>query len=152
MNKLAIDLNRYTFACHRGDLTLIGTWLLSDAKKQPCMAIIRRDEAMSPHSVPCIIPLSRAWVWDDKAGDAAQRTFAAFEMCQRLRIEPTKRNIVRLMLAVNDTLEDLIKMPPYPSCFFDRDGDVIGEGTIINRSTGKTHEFELRDSNNSCLI
>jgi|GEM_PF-1358200 len=145
--KIALDLNYYAWASHQGTLTLIGTWLLSDEKKQPCMVIIRRDEETNPYTVPCIIPLERAWIWDEKTGDAGQRTFAAFEFCERLRIEPTQRNLVKLMIAVNHRLEDLIKMPPFPRGAFVDDGEVIGEGVIINRDTGQAREFELRDTN-----
>jgi len=116
---IALDLNRYVWRANSGGLTLIGTWLLSDEKKQPCMVIIRRDDEMGDHIAPCVIPLSRAWVWDDKAGDAGARTFTAFEMLERLRIEPTQRNIIKLMLAINSRIEDLIKMPPLPQSAFD---------------------------------
>jgi len=147
MAKLALDLNQYAWRTHQGALTLIGTWLLSDEKKQPCMAIIRRGEEKSPYNIPCIIPLNRAWVWDEKAGDAAQRTFAAFEILTRLRIEPTGRNLIKLMMAVNHRLEDLIKMPPFPHGEFVPVEEVIGEGMIINHDSGMAHEFELRDIN-----
>jgi len=142
--KVALDLNCYAWRSYQGALTLIGTWLLSDERKQPCMVIIRRGEERHAHTVPCVIPLSRAWVWDEKAGDAAQRTFAAFEICERLRLEPTQKNIVKLMLAVNHRLEDLIKMPPFPQAASDESGEVIGEGAIINNDSGKSREFEVR--------
>jgi len=147
MRKLAIDLDRYAWRVHRGELTLIGTWLLSDEKKPPCMVIIRRNGEFSPHRVPCVIPLERAWIWDRQAGDSAQRTFAAFEICERLSLKPTGENIVKLMLSINHVLEDLIKMPPYPHHAFDNmgKGEIIGVGAITNHDGGQVREFEIKN-------
>jgi len=142
MEKPAIDLNYYDWKVSRGQLTLFGTWLLTDKRKQPCLVIIRNGEERSAYTVPCIIPIDRAWIWDVRLGDATSRTYAAFEFCQALRLETTRKNLASLMSLIDEHLEDFLGIPPYSPPIQPK---VIGEVAITDVETGQVLQTEVRD-------
>ncbi len=136
---VALDLTRRHFHRTLGDLTLIGSWVLNeDERWRPCLAIIRTGDERCEHTVPCVVTLDKAWIWSQEVGDMLQcaDTVAGFLHC--LRMNPTKRNIIRIASMVEDHLDDLLNIPPWEPI----EREVLAEITITDEY-GKQREVEL---------
>ena len=141
MSKLVLDLNHRHFERHKGPFTIIGTWVrTSDEGIQPCLAIVRRGEENT--SVPCCIPLPAAHKWEferwDSEEDVAECTFNAAEYIQTIGLMPTKETIKQLIFFIQETLGDLISIPP--SQHLDEQTEPLFEATITDWRDGKKKE------------
>lgn len=144
MSAPAIDLNRRDFEHRRGPIRMIGTWLLQGTRWEPCMVLLRDGEERSEQTVPCIIPLSRAWIWDvGGVGDPRQAARTATEFIDALRLTHSEATHRWLFGFIHDFIEDLLVMPPLPPA--DAPRTALAEVTITRRDTGKTQEVLLRD-------
>ncbi|MBJ6722426.1 hypothetical protein I2750_19690 [Bacillus sp. PR5] len=141
MSSPVLDLSTRAFYYVRGDITLIGTWLRVDGQFRPCMVLIRTGEEKNEYTVPCLIPLERAWIWNEMFGDPRQaaRTVAGF--IDALRLTPGRFNAVRLLSLIHDHLGDLVTMPPLPPL----EQSVVAEFLVTDNTTGKTREVEVKD-------
>lgn len=137
-----LDLTNRHWTRTRGPVTVIGTWYRnSDARWRPCMVLIRTGEEMSDETVPCVIAMDRAWVWDERIGDPAEAARMCFAFAEALRLGTEPKTIIRLASIVHDLLGDLLSIPPWMPPF----SEVMAEVTVTNRTTGKSHEVALRD-------
>lgn len=138
-----LDLNKSVWTKTRGGITAIGTWVRVEGDFRPCMVLIRAGSEYDDRLIPCVILQDRAWVYDEATGDPAEaaRTLALFAPYLGLALTDA-RSCMRLMLFINDMLGDLLHIPPYQH---DRDAPVVSEITLINHTTGKSLESEMRD-------
>lgn len=139
--KVAYDLT----ACHavhpRGSIMVWMTW--NRITGVPCMVLTPKDAHLSHERViPCVIPLTMAWKWDDKIGDPLHINSTSYMFCANLGWNPNNvRNILKLQTIIHDLLEDLIRMPPMP----DDTRVVSADAIITDNVTGKTVHKEITD-------
>lgn len=138
---VVLDLSKRHFLRRKGILTAIGTWLLVGDDYRPCLAIVRTGEEFADFTIPCVVTLDRAWIWSEEVGDEILAGHDAGRFMHALRLDGgDERQILRLLSIIRDNLGDLISMPPYEA----QDLAVIAEMEIINRTTGRTREVEVR--------
>lgn len=135
------DLSKSHATHSRGDLMVWMTW--NRVTGEPCMVITPRAAVISAATcVPCIVPLNRAWVWDERIGDVAEAELAAALFCANLGFNPYNvRNVTKLLGIVRDFLQDLLTMPPLPS----GDREIVAEAVITDNATGKESFKEISD-------
>lgn len=104
-----LDLTRYHFKRHVGDLTIYGTWVPSSGgESEPAIAIIPRFREIGR---PAVIALSAAYKYNEPAYAArAAHTFAV-----ALGLEPGINTTLQIAGLIDDHLSDLISMPPEPT-------------------------------------
>lgn len=137
-----LDLNLRLWQRTIGDITVIGTWLLST--KRPCLALVP-SRVMPTHDriTPCLVPLDIAYAWDEHTGDPADTAAMSFEFAAALGLNPMEpRNVIAVTSIVRDSLGDLLSMPPFPSGEKQTMADVL----ITDANTGKTTEAEIIDN------
>ena len=141
MSQPVLDLRARAFYYVRGEITLIGTWLRIEGLFRPCMVLIRTGEETNPHTVPCLIPLERAWIWNETFGDPRQAAHTVAGFLDALRLTPGKVNAIRLLSLIHDHLGDLVNIPPLPPL----EQRVVAEIIVTNNTTGQTREVEVKD-------
>lgn len=137
--KLVLDLQHFAHKQAHGDITVIMTWMLTDA--DPCIVMIpthKRENSMS--MVPCIIPLASAFKWDEKVGDQLFQHDNLKDFAIALGFNPadtkTRNRILRL---IRDYIGDLIAMPLITS-----DGKgIVADVFRTDKETGKTKHIEV---------
>lgn len=141
MSSPELDLRARAFLYVRGDITLIGSWLRKDGFMRPCLVLIRTGEESGEYTVPCVVTLDKAWIWEEKRGDPkeAARTVAGF--IQSLRLTHDKATFIRIASLIHDHLDDLLGMPPFPPM----DRQTVAFIEQVNNSTGKTRNIEVKD-------
>lgn len=139
--KPAYDLTVTHRSYRRGDLQVWLTWNRNSG--EPCLVITPRDPHLSNQRViPCVVPMNRAWVWDEAIGDPAEVEFAAALFCMNLGFNPYNvRNVNKLTGIVRDYLGELVAMPPMPT----DDRQVVAEAIITENATGKQTYKEVTD-------
>lgn len=146
MLPIQLDLSLTHFKRPQGDLTVYGTWLLDGTGDRPCLVILRTNEERHPDAIPVVITIDQAWRWSDgegglPMGDPEYASHQAQLAGQHLRLTDDVRTVLRIVALVNAHLGDLLSIPPFPR----EKGNVLGELTITNRSTGETTEVEIPD-------
>jgi hypothetical protein len=143
MQEHSLDLGKYHFRRTKGDITVIGTWLRDDGRWRPCLVLIRTGDEGTQQCIPCCLTLDRAWIFSDVTGDqlAVLHTVIEFARCLRLD-HSSKRDLLRIILLIDDYMSDLISMPPRP----DFGQSVILEGEITNTNTGKSRDLIITES------
>jgi hypothetical protein len=137
-----LDLSRRQWTKTRGPITAIGTWLRLDGSFQPCIVLIRAGSERDDRLIPCVVTLSRAYVWDPRTSDdMGEATMTAIQFADTLRLTIDKHTVTRLIMFINDMLGDLLTIPPYRP----DDAPTVAEATLINHSTGRTVETEMKD-------
>lgn len=139
----SIDLAVRKFARRRGEITAVGTWLHIDGKVIPCMALFRAGEETAEFTRPSIITNDRAWIWSEQIGDEAETTRQCLLIADALRLGNDEVSLRRIRTFIHDTLDDLLKIPPYPPAGAPR--NAIAEVTVTNKATGRSHEVVLND-------
>lgn len=134
----ALDLTRRHFTRHKGDITLIGTWVRTEDDWRPCLVLIRTGEELHDHTIPCVITVDKAWIWSEEVGDIVAAAHMTAGFLDALRITPATRNIIRLRSLVHDHLGDLLTIPPYQPV----DQVVVAEVTATG-SDGRVIEAEV---------
>lgn len=140
-HKPAYDLTVSHATHRRGDLQVWLTWNRNTS--EPCLVVTPRDPHLSNANViPCIVPLNRAWVWDERVGDQAEAEFAAALFSMNLGFNPyNPRNVHKLLGIVRDYLGDLLTMPPLPT----GDRQTVAEAIITDNATGAQTFKEVSD-------
>lgn len=135
------DLSKCHATHSRGDLMVWMTW--NRVTGEPCIVITPKRAVISAETcVPCIVPLNRAWVWDERIGDVAEAELSAALFCANLGFNPYNvRNVTKLLGIVRDFLQDLLTMPPLPS----GDREIVAEAVITDNATGKQSFKEISD-------
>lgn len=141
-----LDLTQRHFSHIKHGFEIIGTWYQTDDTRwrwQPCIVVIPA-ETWGRRVVPVIIPQTEAWKWamHGDVGDPGHVFAKTLEWFGEgiLPGQPgNKRDHMRLLDAINESLTELIAMPPRPK----GDTAVIGEVTI-HKATGEIIEREVR--------
>jgi len=137
-----IDLNLRLWQRTRGDITVIGTWLLTT--KRPCLALVpSRINPTHERATPCLVPLDMAFAWDEHTGDPAHTAAMSFQFAAALGLNPMEpRNVFAVTSLVRDALGELLAMPPFP----EGEKEVTADVLITDPETGKTTEAEIVDN------
>lgn len=139
---LRLDQAHFERVKHQFRIT--GTWHKVGRKSwEPCLAITPRIRWPGRRIVPVIIPLSSAWKWamHGEIGDPGH-VFAKTAEWFVTGILPgaagNKRDHMQLLNAINESLPDLITMPPRPR----GETATIAE-VMIRKDTGEIIEREI---------
>lgn len=140
-DKPPYDLTKCHRTFSRGDVLVWLTWNRNTG--EPCMVLTPKMAVINAQTcVPCIVPLNRAWVWDERIGDQADAELCAALFCHNLGFNPYNlRNVTKVLGLVRDYLQDLITMPPLPS----GDREIVAEAVITDNATGKQSFKEISD-------
>ncbi|MCL7999997.1 hypothetical protein M8994_17310 [Brucella sp. 21LCYQ03] len=141
MSSPVLDLRARAFTYERGDITLIGSWLRMGGSIRPCLVLIRSGEEYNDFTIPCVITLDKAWIWDEDNGDVTQAASMAATFIEHLRLSPDKSGFIRIASLIHDHLDDLIGMNPFPPM----DRETVAFIEQINNSTGKSKLIEVKD-------
>jgi len=137
-----LDLSLRHFERTVGNVTIIGTWLLTT--QRPTLALIPSN--VSPYHdriTPCLVPLDLAYEWDEHTGDPGTCALMSFQFAAALGMNPNEpRNVLFVTTLVRDSLGDLLTMPPFPATEKTATADVL----ITDTNTGKSHEAEIKDN------
>ncbi|WP_421849938.1 hypothetical protein [Oricola sp.] len=168
---MELDLNHYAWRRVRGDITLIGTWLIDGERNRPCMVLIPTNGERHEATVPCIVPIDNAFVFDipwsheqmdrDRRDAEKQGMLANFDPATHYRGHPylawkTVREFASMLRfsdhdirtqkrigeLIKDHIGDLFHIPPYTA---PDKGQVIGDLTVTDRASGATREIEIKD-------
>ncbi|WP_333826865.1 hypothetical protein [Pararhodobacter sp.] len=141
----ALDLTQCHRTFTRGDVTVWLTWLRRGGQWEACMVLTpKRLMAISHERVtPCVIPMSRAWVWAEETGDFGDCLINAGVFCANLGFNPfNPKNPLKVIGIVRDHLGDLLTIPPRPA---DHRLSVTAEMIVTDNATGKVKEMEVSD-------
>lgn len=158
-DKPRIDLNHATAAYQHGPIMVWMTWLRTLDRWEPCIAITRaRIMGLEGNpTIPCVVPLSRAYAWTGALSDFAVQNAQHPQIMADLRDVMTtaaefaftlgldgmnQRDVFRVLTVVNDHLSELISMPPRPQ----RLGEThVADLVVEDRLSGKVWESEVHD-------
>jgi hypothetical protein len=126
----------------RGSITVWLTW--NRLTGRPVMVLTPTDMRGGHERItPCVIPIDRAWLWDEDRGDLAHANITAAIFCANLGFSPENiRNIFKVQGYIRDYLEDLIRMPPMPPDH----AQIVGEALIFDNETGRETYKEIADN------
>lgn len=152
----ALDLSRVHFERVKRGIRVSGTWLREGNQVQPCLVLTPANRLPVPgQCVPVVVPLNEAWRYalqrdagGDMIGDPIHAGTSINEWLVKGYLPGSpldKRAHLAVLDAINDNIRDLFAMPPRPPAASLHRVD-IGEVTITDKSTGKTHTKEI--SNN----
>lgn len=141
IDKPVLDLSLSAWERVQGDVTVIGTWILTT--ERPVLALVpTRRKRDADRISPCLIPIDMAYLWDEYTGDPVHCAQATFEFAKSLGFnEFDPINMVRLTSIIRDHLGDLLTMGPMPTTEKAVAADVI----MVDRDSGKTVEAEVVD-------
>lgn len=130
----AIDLTRYHFVRHLGDMTIYGTWLFNEDQEdsEPCLVVIPRYRATGFR--PIVVALSAAYKYNSPKY-LAQVAGLFAEGLGFQRDLTTARKVATL---IHDNLLDLLNMPLDPSVEV-----VVGEASVS--IDGRKQNIEVLD-------
>ena len=167
---MELDLERYAWRRVKPEITLIGTWLVDGEGNRPCMVLIPTNGERHEATVPCIVTVDDAFVFDipwthqqlQKAmDDAKKQGMQNFDPSKHYRGHPyiawkTVRQfsamlrlnahdittLRRIGELIKDHIGDLFHIPPYTA---PDKAKVIADLTVTDRASGRTREFEIKD-------
>ena len=135
--KPVLNLKYRAFDHRIRNLRVIGTWLMDDPGKQPCMVIVPAGVSL-PKTTPCVVPLNHGHLWAEETCDEIEAATMAIEFCVALGLNPAStKDILQVLATVRDRLHDLILMPPTPPM----DKELAGH-LIIGRSDQEEPELK----------
>lgn len=103
-----LDLSRAHLSRTYGDLTAVFSWF----NDHRALFLIPTHRARAPWFV---VLEPAAHEWNDQSPDDLRRVIPrAVKACDVLGVEPTPRNVKRLVSIVNDSIADLVRMPSAP--------------------------------------
>lgn len=147
-----LDLEQAHFTHTVGGILVIGTWYMDRETReaQPCLVLLDAARRLQRKRViPCIVLLEDMWRWTVEMGD---RDFVARNISDWLNSgalpgsATNKKDVFRVMDAVQSRLRDIVTMPPLPPKAAIKHGAAspVGELIITERDTGKTvQEIEV---------
>lgn len=107
----AIDLTQYLFRREKGQLALYGSWIYNEDQEdyEPALVVVN---AANPHKFkPCVVALSAAY----KYNDPVYLAHVAKEFVHLLGLEDSMAMAYQVALFIEDSLGDLLGMPPIPT-------------------------------------
>lgn len=136
-----LDLNLRLWERTVGDITIIGTWIMTT--KRPCLVLVpSHTDPTYERITPCIVPLDMAFAWDEHTGDAADTAAMSYQFAASLGLNPAEpRNVMRITSIVRDSLGDLLMMPPLP-----RSENRTMADILITDANGRSTEAEIVDN------
>lgn len=135
-----LDLTKYQFRRVYGDITVFGTWF--GEHRRPALVLIPTLKEGRAGVTPCVVPLASAYLWhiDQSCGDPAHTARVSRMFAEALGMNPhNPRDCVRIVLVVQDCLDDLIKIPPKPT------EKVVAADIIRTDQYGREHHAEVID-------
>lgn len=141
--KPVLDLRFHHFQHVHAGIAVIGTWYMDPDTRQsePCLVLLDRARlrGKSRRPIPCIVRLNDMWMWatdPDRVADQIEEWMTS----GALPGDPhNRKDVFRILDAVNSRLRDLWSMPPLPPKAAIKNGAVpVGDLTIIERESGKT--------------
>lgn len=154
-----IDLNHAVSAYQHGPITVWMTWLRQIDRWEPCIVLTPQSLYASGAStvVPCVVPLGRAYAWASAMadhshqkqlptpilGDLRDVMETAVQFAFTLGLDGmAKRDVFRVLRAVDDHLSELISMAPRPIGLGERH---VADMVVTDANSGKVWEMEVRD-------
>lgn len=135
------DLNTYHARLDRGGIVLWVTW--DRITGRPCM-ILTRNIARISHEriIPCVVPLDRAWMWDERTGDDHECNVTCGIFAPNLGLSPFEvRDVFAIKSLIRNHLHDLITCPPLPA----EDKETAADALITDNATGTVTHKEIKD-------
>lgn len=140
-----LQLENRHFSRIKHGLEVIGTWYQNEDTRwrwKPCLVLLPQYWPPTHRPVPCIIPLENAWKWalHGDVGDPEHVLMMIaywFDEGFLPGAPFNKRDHMRVMDAVNDSLPDLIAMPPRPK------GEQVAIADIKITRSGEVVEREI---------
>lgn len=129
-----LDLTKRQWTKTRGNVTAVGTWIRLEGDWQPCMVLLPAGRELSEGLIPCVVPLSSAWIWSEDIGNARAAATQAVEFARFLGLSEDPRNVIGIASFIHDMLGDLISIPPYPQSEL----RTVAEAILVDNRTGKT--------------
>lgn len=131
-----LDLSRYAWIRHVGDLCVYGTWVgPSIDDSEPCLAIVPAHRVTHHANVrPVVVALSAAYQYDDPR----YLLQAAIRFAKGLGLTDDMHSVMKVADAIYDHLDDLVALPERPSF-----GCYVGAEVTVTDSEGRSHEFEI---------
>lgn len=133
----ALDLTQCAFKARHGDLLVFGSWF--GDKLEPCLAITETYRLGLRPVVPCVVPLSAAFAWDEHRGDILHTAATAAIFADKLGLDPLS-GPVRVVSLIREHLGDLISMPPKPA------ERVVVADAIRTDADGREHHTEISEA------
>jgi hypothetical protein len=133
----ALDLRKVHFTRKKGPITVFGTWHRQpDGESRPCLVLV--CSYWPPRRwTPCIVRIDTAWLWTEEAGNPVRATEEAMHFAPHLGLDLLNaRDIVKIIAAVRDCLNDLRHMPPAPP----GEIKIVGEAAIVEVESGDVIE------------
>jgi len=142
--RTALDLS----ICHatffvRG-ITVRITWLRGEEGWNPCIALTPARDMASAGIVPCVVPISNAWMWSAGAGIEGLREsmIVAALFADNLGMSSLNpSDVFRVRGIVEDHLYDLLTCPPRPA-IAER---VVADLVVSDNDTGRVYGTEVMD-------
>ncbi len=140
--KPAFDLTVYHVAYNISDISAYVTWNMHTGEAALVLTPIRRRGIVSFETViPCIVPQSMAWVWDEEIGDGAHCAQSAMRFANLLNLDTNHQTLFKITAIVRDMIPELINCPPLP----DYKRRKVAEMIVTDNQTGKIVEKEVSD-------
>lgn len=140
MSQPVLDLRKYHWRQDHAGISFIGTWYrTADNRMRPCMVLIRAGDERNAACKPYIIPLERAWIYEERIGDPRQAARGMATAARNLRMEFDVRALRELHSYVAAHLGDLATIPPYQ-----HDNEHVADFIIRDRTSGRVIEREIR--------
>lgn len=138
--KPLLDLTLCAWRYEYGDITVIGTWQMTD--RRPCMVLLPAYKRWEHTRVtPCVVPIDDAFLWDEHTGDGQYVASMSMAFSAALGLGMTPHVVFRVTDIVRQCLGDLIKMPPMP----EDTRQVVADAIVTDPETGRTSEREIID-------
>lgn len=130
-----------------GRIRVLGSWWLHDQKSfEPCLVLIPAHRQIAPTKfkadrvIPCVVLLMDAWRWDlQRGGDPKHVGEQLAEFAPALGMNGARKEDLHAIIgAVEERLDDLVKIPPAPPMNRVLTGDVrvtLSDGRVIERET-----------------
>jgi hypothetical protein len=148
LERHTLDLRQRTFTRVKHGFEVIGTWYQTADTRwrwQACLVLLPAIKWPGRKLTPVIIPQTEAWRWamHGDVGDPEhcfQKAAVWFDEGCLPGTPFDKRDHMKLYDAINESLPDLIAMPPRPQ------GDKVAVADIIiRRETGEIIEREIHN-------
>lgn len=139
MDEPILDLAIWHRRQQHGDISTFLTWL-GDTRRTPALVLVRTGRLGHEGAIPCIVPLTRAWVWSEDIGDPRQAARATTDFAASLGLNPhNPTDCIRVMSIIRDHLGDLVLMPPKPV-----EARVVADAIRIDENGREHHDEVIR--------
>lgn len=137
MHEPILDLTIWHRRQQHGDISAFLTWL-RDARRTPALVLVRTALLGREGAIPCIVPLTRTWVWSEEIGDPRQAAQTCIQFAASLGLNPhNATDCIRVMSIIRDHIGDLVLMPPKPT-----EARVVAD-VIRTEASGRQHHDEV---------